>query len=198
MDNEKTDITEETGQAQDTAQDKDEGRPPRDPKNGLYTVLSILIFAVCYIGVKLVGANVALVYAVHETAPSAKLAAAAVEQFDAKELSESGSLDYVRIHRNFDNDRLYLSFTLYCDTEEAAELVPFEYGDVTEEERFSVLSDGDMHEHPVIGDLYVNNRSPSMSCIIYEDEGNVHALLSTADYDKDIRFMFEGEKIKVQ
>lgn len=43
--------------AQDTENDEDT-RPPVDPKNKLYTFISLLIFAVLYIGWQIIKANV--------------------------------------------------------------------------------------------------------------------------------------------
>ena len=179
--------------AEETAQDED--RPPRDPKNGLYTFLSILIFVVCYAGIKLAGAHFSLTYALYEDVPSEELVRRSAEAFGAADTITQPDVDYVRIHRNFDNDRLYLSVSLGCDEDEAAEMIPFEHGDPAEGDRYTILPTADMHERTVFGQLYVCSRDPSMYCIIYEDGDTVHALFSTAVYDKDIRLLFDGEKI---
>lgn len=34
----------------DTEENEEGQRPPVDPKNGLYTAISLIIFAVCYLG----------------------------------------------------------------------------------------------------------------------------------------------------
>ena len=44
---------------------EDEGRPPVDPKNKLYTVISLLIFAVLYAGWYFIKDNFTLTYALY-------------------------------------------------------------------------------------------------------------------------------------
>lgn len=180
--------------------DTDEERPPRDPKNGLYTVLSLLIFAVCYIGYRLISANITLVYALHEEAPHEQLRKAVYQQMDIGYMPEGAELMYIRLHRNFDEDRLYVSFSLPDDIDEeefAERYIPYECGNTVIDERFAVYPEPDRKADYVFGDLYVNREDPLTSCLIYEDSGQRIAVFSTDKYDKNISSLFECDKIKV-
>ncbi len=178
--------------------EREEGRPPRDPKNGLYTVLSLLIFAVCYIGWQLLTKDLSFTYALYEKDPSPALYTAAMKEIDMQTVPEGWELEYIRLHSGFDSDRLYICFSSETqDTETAVSLIPFEAGDPTEEQRFAVSSTPDTEQRAVYGRLYTDSSNPFRSCIIYED-GEVYALFSTSHHDKGIAGLFESEKIKYE
>ncbi|MBQ5312270.1 MAG: hypothetical protein ILP19_09585 [Oscillospiraceae bacterium] len=179
--------------------ENEEDRPPKDPKNGLYTVLSLLIFAVCYIGYRFISANISFVYALHEDTPGDQLRAAVCQQMDVT-LPEGAELLYIRLHRNFDADRLYLSLALPDDmTEEdfAERFIPYRCGNTVVDERFTVYPQADRKADYIFGDQYVNIDDPLTACLIYEDNGRLIAVFSTDDYDKSISTLFDCEKIRM-
>ncbi len=179
----------------------DDERPPRDPKNGLYTVLSLFIFAVCYIGVRLISANITLVYALHEESPGEQLKTAVYQQMNIKEMPEGAELMYIRLHRNFDEDRLYMSFLLPYDLDEedfADRYIPYECGNTVVDERFAVYTEPDRSTDYIFGNKYVSRENPLTSCIIYEDNGRKIAVFSTNDYDRNISTLFDCEKIAMR
>lgn len=196
---EKTD--EET--SAEEAEDEDEGRPPVDPNNKLYTFLSLLIFAVLYAAYQLISQHISFVYAMYTDSPSEDVRNTVLSAMEIGDLSSECSLQYMRLHRNFDSGTLYVSFSLpdngEDDLDELAEkYIPYAYGDGAEDERFAVYPSADMTADYVYGNSYVSIDDPSDSCIIFENASGYTAVFRTTDYDARVReAMSEGIKINV-
>lgn len=167
--------------------DGDEGdRPPVDPKNKLYTVISLLIFAVLYAGWYFIKDNFTLTYALYADSMSAEQLSVIARELDA-EIPEGAELVYARMHRNFDSDMLYVSFRIPSDKTEEEDfpdsMIPYRYGDVEFDRQFTVYPDADMTVDYVYGDSYVCIDDPMKSCLIYEENGETYALFRTDKYD---------------
>lgn len=195
-----TEVKEETS--------PDEGRPPVDPHNKLYTVLSLLIFAVLYVGVQFFKANFTLSYALYSDIPDRGSLVSVLSEIGMSEVPEGCEFEYARMHKNFDSNLLYVSFALPEDIdsmEEAEEfasgLVPYEYGNIAEDERFTLYPDPDMNALYVYGSSIVCIDDPLKRCIVYEDEDSERykAVFLTDEYDKGIAIVLsEGVKINVK
>ena len=195
-----TEVKEETA--------PDEGRPPVDPHNKLYTVLSLLIFAVLYVGVQLFKANFTLSYALYSDIPDRGSLVTVLSEIGMSEVPEDCEFEYARMHKNFDSNLLYVSFALPEEIEgieEAEEfasgLVPYEYGNIAEDERFTLYPDPDMNALYVYGSSIVCIDDPLKRCIVYEDEDSERykAVFLTDEYDKGIAIVLsEGVKINVK
>ena len=186
----------EVSSSDDQISAEQDDRPPRDPNARLYTFLSLLIFAVCYIGWRLISQNIILSYALYEDTPSPELMENALSQAGLSGIPEGWELEYIRLHSGFDNDRLYICLSSEDDDiYSAPDMLPFDCGDPSEEMRFSVMPRADMEQRAVFGRMYTDISDPFRSCVIYED-GDIYALFCTSDYDKSIAKLFEGEKIR--
>ncbi len=182
---------------------EDEGRPPVDPKNKLYTVISLLIFAVLYAGWYFIKDNFTLTYALYADSLTESQMAQVMNELELSELPEGAELSYARMHRNFDSDTLYAEFRLpdgFTEDEDFAEaLIPYEYGNVAEDERFTVYPTPDMNADFVYGDSYVCIDNPMKSCLIYEGDDGTYALFRTDDCDPSVKTAFkDGVKIPVK
>lgn len=194
--------TEET-----TAEEnEDEGRPPVDPNNKLYTFLSLLIFAVIYTAYQLISQNISLSYAVYEDDPSEASINAVLDAVGAEQLPEGCELQYMRMHRNFDGDTIYVSVSLPDDDEDsldldelAAKYIPYRYGDGASDERFAVYPYADMTADYVYGNSYISVEDPSDSCIVFQDGDGYTAVFRTTKYDAHVRESFkDGIRINVK
>ena len=164
---------------------EDEGRPPVDPKNKLYTVISLLIFAVLYAGWYFIKDNFTLTYALYADSLTESQMAQVMNELELTELPEGAELSYARMHRNFDSDTLYAEFRL-----------PDGF---TEDERFTVYPTPDMNADFVYGDSYVCIDNPMKSCLIYEGDDGTYALFRTDDCDPSVKTAFkDGVKIPVK
>ena len=65
---------------------EDEGRPPVDPKNKLYTVISLLIFAVLYAGWYFIKDNFTLTYALYADSLTESQMAQVMNELELSEL----------------------------------------------------------------------------------------------------------------
>lgn len=181
--------------------DRDEGdRPPVDPKNKLYTVISLLIFAVLYAGWYFIKDNFTLTYALYADSMSAEQLSLIERELEA-DIPEGAELEYARLHRNFDSDMLYASFRLPQDITDdenfADSLIPYRYGDVDADRQFTVYPDADMTVDYVYGDNYVCVDDPMKSCLIYEDNGETYALFRTNKYDSSVIKEAFGDAVKI-
>ncbi len=172
---------------ENSSENNDEGRPPADPKNKLYTVISLLIFAVLYVGWYFIKDNFVFTYALYtENLNQEQLLI--IERELQAEIPEGAELQFARLHRNFDSDMLYAAFLLPEGIEEnenfADEMIPYQYGNVVRDERFTVYPYADMTADYVYGDSYVCIDNPLRSCLIYKEDGNHYALFRTNEYDR--------------
>lgn len=176
----------------------EEAGPVHDPHNKLYTVLSLLIFAVCYISYRLIAANVTLTYALHCDAPADELQTAVCAEMGIDSLPDGWDVEYIRLHKGFDSDRLYLSIIYGEDEPDAPEdAIPFPHGDPSDEQRYSVYPDDNMRDTAVFGQMYTNSADPFENAVIYERDDGYHILFSTSSYDSGIRGKFPAECEKI-
>lgn len=186
---------------------QDEGRPPVDPNNKLYTFLSLLIFAVCYAAVQFIKQNVTLSYALYEDSPTAECVETVCgDIIGTNKLPAGCEVQYIRIHRNFDNNRIYMSVSLPVSENEdpdieglAKAFIPYDYGDILEDERFAVYPYPDMRADYVYGSSFVCINDPAKSCLIYEDGNGYTAVFIDLKYDSRVReALSDSEKINVK
>jgi len=181
----------------------DDSRPPVDPKNKLYTVISLLIFAVLYVGWYFIKENITFTYALYADSLNETQTEQILNELEITQLPEGTKLSFARLHKNFDSNILYAQFLLpdgFTEDEGFAEaLIPYEYGNVAEDERFTIYPTPDMTADYVYGDSYVCIDDPFKSCLIYESDGETYALFRTDDYDSSIKDAFkDGIKIPVK
>lgn len=181
---------EEKEQTAGAIPDEADGRPPVDPKNKLYTVISLLIFAVIYVGGEYVKDNFTLRYALFcDSFTSAEETAITEEVFGDTEIPPGTSLKFARYHRNFDRDCFYAAFEVpeeYFEdgTEKfAEERLPYAVGDPEEDVRLTVFSRPDNVPDFVYGDSYVCIDDPKKSCMIYGGEDGFTAVFQAAGYE---------------
>lgn len=182
------DITSEEKPAQ-TENDEDT-RPPVDPKNKLYTFLSLLIFAVLYIGWQLIKANVYFSCAFYSDDFSDAERAAVIDEIPLSQEIEGAELRYARLHRNFDGNSFYAAVFLpdVSEYEELADMViEFPYGDPEFDSRQTVYPDADIIPDYVYGDTYVSTDDPKVSCMIYGEGDGYVAVFRIADYSGNIK-----------
>ncbi len=184
-------------------ENEDEGRPPVDPKNKMYTVISLLIFAVGYFLIGYVKDNITLAYALYNDNPSDEAVQMIASELKAENISAECELEYIRLHHNFDNNTLYAAFSVIDDSEEieqaAEKYIPYDYGDSHRDIRLTVYPYNDMVPQYVYGDKFVSIDDPSDSCFIYETAEGYTALFMSDDYSSDVYNAFEGiEKIKIK
>lgn len=178
-------------------------RPAPDPKNKLYTFLSLLIFAVLYVGWQLIKDNIYFSYALYSdkfTAEEKSAVIAELPQFDEALQSE---LKYARLHKNYDRNSFYAAFSLPAEAAEDEEftekLISFSYGDPEYDIRMTVFPDPDVIPDYVYGDCYVSTEDPKISCMIYPEGESCIAVFRISDYSGDIaRRVEDWEKIPVK
>ena len=172
------------------AHDEDEGRPPVDPKNKLYTFLSLLIFAVLYLGWQLIKGNIYFSYALFADSFTPEERAAVISEIPMLSLPEGAELSYARLHRNFDGNCFYAAFSLpeeLAEDEEFPEsFIPFPCGDPEIDIRMTVYPENGAVPDYVYGDCYVNIGDPRMSCMIYEDGDRYTAVFRISGYSGDM------------
>lgn len=177
--------------------DEGQPRPPVDPKNGLYTFLSLLIFAVCYIGYHFVSVNFFSPYYLTKTEFTAEESAALVSAVNIP-LPENAVISYGRIGSGIDGDRLHIRYSGIDDEEAFIASAEFDCIPLEEDIRVSVFRDETADVDYVFADTYTDSSDPSRTVMIYEYEGTLCAEYICPDYDKSIRTIFKsGEKFTV-
>lgn len=195
---------EEKIQPDETAASEDEGRPPVDPHNKLYTVISLLIFAVLYFGWGYVKDNFTFRYSLFCDELTAESSAVITEEiFENSTPPEEITLKFARYNKNFDRDSLYAAFELpesYFEdgTEDFAEkYLPFIAGDPEIDVRLTVFSRPDNVPDYVYGDSYVSIDDPNQSCMIYEQDGSYMAVFRLSGYDGIIISILRENGVKI-
>ncbi|MGN0637420.1 MAG: hypothetical protein ACI4J0_03525 [Huintestinicola sp.] len=178
-------------------------RPAADPKNKLYTFLSLLIFAVIYIGWQLIKGNIYFSYALYADDFSPEEQAAVIAELPQFDPQLQAELKYARLHKNFDGNCFYAAFSLPADISEDEELIDrlisFPCGDPGYDIRMTVYPDPDVIPDYVYGDCYVSTEDPKISCMIYSEGDSCTAVFRIADYSGDIgRRVGDWEKIPVK
>lgn len=178
-------------------------RPPADPKNKLYTFLSLLIFAVIYIGWQLIKGNIYFSCALYADEFSAEEQAAVISEIPQFDTDLQAELKYARLHKNFDGNSFYAAFSIPEESAEDEEftekLISFPSGDPEYDIRMTVYPDPDVIPDYVYGDRYVSTEDPSLTCMIYTRGNSCTAVFRIADYSGDIERRIETwEKIPVK
>ncbi|MGN1105213.1 MAG: hypothetical protein ACI4RH_01075 [Huintestinicola sp.] len=178
-------------------------RPAPDPKNKLYTFLTLLIFAVLYFGWQLVKDNFYFSYALYADCFTAEEKAAVMAELPQLDEALQAELKYVRLHKNLDRNSLYAAFYLPVgsaeDDEVTEKLISFPSGDPEYDIRMTVYPDPDAVPDYVYGDCYVSTEDPKLSCMIYSEGDFCIAVFRIADYSGDITRRIENwEKIPVK
>ncbi|WP_432649859.1 hypothetical protein [Huintestinicola sp.] len=178
-------------------------RPAPDPKNKLYTFLSLLIFAVLYIGWQLIKGHIYFSCALYSDDFSAEERAAVMSEIPQFDTDLQAELKYARLHKNFDGSSFYAAFSLPTETAEDEELIEklisFPCGDPEYDIRMTVYPDPDVIPDYVYGDSYVSTEDPKISCMVYSEGDSCTAVFRIADYSGDIeRRIGEWEKIPVK
>lgn len=193
------DITAENKEPEEEVELNDEGqpRPPVDPRNGLYTFLSLLIFAVCYVGYHFVSINFFTPYYLTKT----EFTAAETQVLESTvniPLPENAVISYGKLGSGVDGDRLHIRYSGIGDEEAFIESAPFDCIPVEEEVRVSIFRDETADVDYVFADTYTDSADPSYTLMVYEYGGTLCAEYISSDYDKPIRNIFKnGEKFTI-
>lgn len=181
--------------------DEDEGRPPVDPKNKLYTFLSLLIFAVGYLGYHYIADNFSIEAAYFLESPPAETASLISEEI-CEGLPEGSKLLYARLHSHFDDNAVYCAFSLPPEIKEPADLeeyIPYEWGDPVRDERFTIFPNANMTPDYVFGDSYVSREDPKIYCVVYENGDSLAAVFRTTEYSRRLQDMLmDGVRINAR
>lgn len=178
-------------------------RPAPDPKNKLYTFLSLLIFAVIYLGWHFIKGNIYFSYALYADEFTAEERAAIMSQLPQPDTELQAELKYARLHKNFDGSSFYAAFSVPAEALEDEELIDklisFPCGDPEYDIRMTVYPDPDVVPDYVYGDSYVSTDDPKISCMIYSEGDSCTAVFRIAGYSGDIERRVENwEKIPVK
>ncbi len=179
-------------------------RPAPDPKNGLYTVISLLLFAALYIGGKLISENFFLPYTVTLTEFSER--SAQILDSEASEIiPETAELSYARLSYGTDDNRLYLRYDLSAREEYENYLLSESFitenpnGEESAEERISVFRNEYSDLDYVYGNIYASAKYPDIILRVYEYDGRDCAEIIKTKYDSSVRSAFkDGIKIKYE
>lgn len=178
--------------------DEGQPRPPVDPRNGLYTFLSLLIFAVCYVGYHFITVNYFSPYYLTKTEFTVSEEELLESTFNIP-LPENAVISYGKIGSGADGDRLHIRYSGIEDEEAFIESAAFDCIPLEEEVRVSVFRDDTADVDYVFADTYTDSADPDCTIMIYEYEGELCAEYIRPDYDKSIRNVFKnGEKFTVQ
>ena len=182
---------------------EEEQRPPVDPHNKLYTVISLLIFAVIYFGGGYIKDNFTMTYAMYADSWSEGDKTILLREIGMDSLPEGVETEYARLHRLSGGDTLYIALSVSPELSESESfpdcIIPYEYGNVTYDERFTVYPSADMTADYVYGDLYVCIDDPAVSCLIYDNGDGCTAVFTTDDFDSKVKSTFgKGVKIPVK
>lgn len=171
-------------------------RPPVDPKNGLYTFLSLLIFAVLYAGYHLISFNFFTPYTVTLTEFTEEQTAVLCDAVRTP-LPDGAQLSYARLSRFTDNGNMYVRYGGIADEEKFLEAVGFEYYPADEEERIPVFRDETADTGFVYAKIFYCTEGGDLKLRLYELEDVKYAEFVFSDYTKEERRVFkDGEKIR--
>lgn len=188
------------------ADDEDNPRPPVDPKNKLYTVISLLIFAVLYTGWQLIKDNIALSYSLYKDSFTEKEYELILDSTGYEVLPNGISIKCARINKGFDGNRLYIDLICPSDYANSADedeydniaaVLPFTSGDPEKDVRYMIFPYEDLRTDYVYADAYVDVISPQHMCIVYEYNGETIIQLRLTDYDPSVEKAF-GDAVKTK
>lgn len=169
-------------------------RPPVDPRNGLYTFLSLLIFAVLYAGYHLISFNFFTPYTVTLTEFTEEQTAVLCEAVKTP-LPDGAQLSYARLSRMTDNDNLYVRYSGIPDEDKFLESVGFEYYPADSEERIAVFRDETADVDYVYSQIFYCTEGGDLKLRLYEYESTKYAEFVFSDYGKPQRRVFkDGER----
>ncbi|MGN0692798.1 MAG: hypothetical protein ACI4K7_10660, partial [Oscillospiraceae bacterium] len=189
----------ENEKPEEEAELNDEGqpRPPVDPRNGLYTFLSLLIFAVCYVGYHFISINFFTPYYLTKT-EFTQSEAQLLESTVNIPLPENAVISYGKLGSGVDGDRLHIRYSGIGDEEAFIESALFDCISVEEDVRVSVFRDESADVDYVFADTYTDSADPTYTLMVYEYDGTLCAEYIRSDYDKSIRTVFKnGEKFTI-
>ena len=183
--------------------DEGEPRPPVDPKNKLYTFLSLLIFAVLYIGWYLIKENLYFSYALHADTFTPEERAAVISEIPQLAVPEEADLSFARLHKAFDGNSLYIAVSVPAELQEDEEfpesIIPFPVGDPERDIRLAVYNEADDVPDYFYGDRYVNIGDPRITCFVYAENDSCTAVFRIAEYSGDIARRIDcWEKIPIK
>lgn len=182
----------------------DEGipRPKPDPKNGLYTFLSLLIFAVLYVGVNFAKDNFFVPYTKtltefterNITILNSEIDYEIMTDYDisyAKLISGTGD-DYLTVRYEIDSEEKFeelISEDFVCETDINGENLA---------ERVQVFENETMDTDFIYGVTYASSVYPELTLRIFEKDKKYYAEFVKKDYDKSVKSAFgECEKVKI-
>ncbi len=191
-------ITEKPEAAENDPELNEDGvpRPAKDPKNALYTVITLALFAVIYVGWHFVSQELFAPYSKTAFEFTPEVADVLLKETNTP-LPEGAELSMARMSSGTDNDLLRIIYKNIGDAEAFAETIGFSYGDILEEQRLSIFADETYNEKYVYADVYVNNDDPDFSCLIYDYDGTTYAEFRKTEYDPAVRSAFDNsQKVK--
>lgn len=189
-------INDEIDGSEDHERDEEGGRPPVDPKNKLYTVISLLIFAVLYFGWGFIKDNLFVPYSLYDDSFSESDTELIIRELGIENLPRGVTLKYARLHKYHDQDAFYAAFSLPAELAEkedfASLFIPYRYGDALTDERLTVYPDSSDVPDFVYGDNYICIDDPSESCFIYRENEEYTAVFRISGYSGSAKSAMNG------
>lgn len=182
----------------------DEGvpRPKPDPKNGLYTFLSLLIFAVGYAGVNYAKNNFFIPYTKTLTEFSERNASILNSEINYEKANDY-DIAYAKILSGTGNDYLTVRYEI-GDKESFGELIADDFfceTDINGEnisERIQVYENETMDTDYIYGEVYASSVYPDLTLRVFEKDKKCYAEFIKSEYDKSVKSAFgECDKIKI-
>ena len=191
----------------DTEENEDEQRPPVDPKNGLYTAISLIIFAVCYLGWMLISDSIDQSYSLYSESFNERETEIITDLMGYEAIPEGVTLQSARLNKGFDGNMLYIN--LSCgevteseddDTDVIAALLPFQSGDPERDVRYGIYvpDEEEIRMDYVYADSYVDISDPTNMCIVYEDGDETVIQLRISSYDSSAAEKAFGSGVKIE
>ncbi len=170
--------------------DEGQPRPPVDPKNGLYTFLSLLIFAVLYVGYHFAADN--LFVPVSQTVTEFTEADTELILAEIKTpLPEGAELVYARLGRFTDENRLRVRCKGITSGEALADSSDAGYALLESDVRTAVFRGENNDMDYVYADVYVSADGKA-TLYVYEYDGELYGEFALYNYGKKVRSVFKS------
>lgn len=194
------DVEKTDGQENEEEIDDEFGpRPPVDPKNKLYTFLSLLIFAACYAGYQFISSHYSYRSVMYQSMPQSEELAVMMEEAGIGRLPEGCLFSYARLNKRVDNGYYYAAIILPEDITDmeiacdyARELLPYETSEVLYEQQFELYTDANMNPRELTGCIISDSADEDNCGMVFEEYGRFCLVIRTDEYSSELKNAFEG------
>lgn len=171
--------------------------PIHEPKQNyiIYTVISILLFAVLYSCWKFLVPKLFRDYTISVSGSS--FSAEQLEIVKSYTEIDCDNISEAVFSRTNGRASVVIYYENIEDTQDFAEnRINFEYGDPEEDVRSEIYPYGNSVPEYVYGERYVNIGDPGISCLIYEYDDDFYAKYRSTNVSTEITALFSGtEKV---